>query len=121
MNKLNLIKIAMYLNTRCQNKGHGSWLIYEDDKIRIMYDTYFPNVDVSLKIDGDTYYGVYSSSGHGIVDKYKPGKWEFYCNEILLPKAIEVENLQIEDRKRREEQERLEKFGPIDDSKIFAS
>lgn len=113
-----LILIASYLKNNQIYKKHGYWYIYEDDKIKIMYDTYYPNVDVYLKINGEEKL-VLLRSGHGIVQQYHPGAWEKYCENVLLPKAIEAKKVAEAEREAREKKEKESRFAPIDDSKIF--
>ena len=114
-----LISIASHLTTESKYKGHGYWLTYEDDKIRIMYDTYYPNIDVWVKIDGAEKM-VLNHSGHGYNEEYHPGAWEKYISEVLYPKAVEARRIKDEEIKERAELQRIEKFGSIDDSKVFA-
>ena len=114
-----LIAIAIYLITSYQSKKHGGWNIYEDEKIKIMYDTYYPNVSTYVKIDGKENL-VISHSGHGITQEYHQGNWEKYISDVLYPKAIEAKRLSDIAEKQREEEKRQKLFGLIDDSKVFA-
>ena len=41
--------VARYLRTRYESKKHGGYYVYEDDKIIIKYDTYYPNLDIRVK------------------------------------------------------------------------
>ena len=118
MNIHNLIQIASYLTTSEKYKGHGYWLTYEDDKIKIMYDTYYPNVTVYIKTNGENKL-VLLHSGHGIDHEYHPGFWEKYADEVLLPKAVTKRGIRELKRKEQQDAERLAKFGPANDMAIF--
>ena len=113
-----LISIASHLTTESKYKGHGYWLTYEDDKIKIVYHTYHPDIDVWIKIDGVQKLVLKHSYGHN--EEYHPGAWEKYTSEVLHPKAVEARRIKDEKIKERAELQRIEKFGPIDDSKVFA-
>ncbi len=120
MDKSTLINIATYLETSRKYKGHGSWLIYEDDKIIIKYDTYYPNVDVYVKIGGETKL-VYLGSGHGNIQEYHPGAWEKYVDEVLTPRVREARQLKEANDSEQRIKEHLKLFAPIDDSAVFGS
>lgn len=113
-----LIEIAGYLTTEKKYKGHGYWEIYENDKIKIMYDTYYPNVSVYIKIDGKEEL-VLLHSGHGITQEYHSGAWENYCENILFPRATRAKQLYILKENEKLEKEKFKKFCSIDDSKVF--
>jgi hypothetical protein len=113
-----LILIVQYLTTDRKYKGHGYWLTYEDDKIKIMFDTYYPNASVYVKLDGKEQL-VLLHSGHGYNQEYHPGNWEKYVDEILYLKAVEARNIYDLEQREREELDNLNKFGAIDDSKVF--
>ncbi|MDO8610989.1 MAG: hypothetical protein Q7R95_10700 [bacterium] len=115
-----LICIANYLRTSYKGKGHGGYNIYKDDKIIIQYDTYYPNVDVSIKIN-DKWEQVLNHSGHGINYQHRSGKWEEYVSDILYPKAVEARRLSDLKDKQRKEEEKQKNFGSIDDSAVFES
>lgn len=109
--------VAKNMTTRTEYKKHGSYLIYEDDKVQISYDTYYPNLDVSIRMD-DKWKLVLMRNGHGFNQEYHPGAWEEYIKS-LAPKAIEAKERKERERLERERKEREAKFAPVDDSKIF--
>ena len=113
----NLSFIAQNLRTRHEGKKHGGYDIYEDDKVSIWYDTYFPNVSVYLMDEAKTC--VYSRSGHGIVSIHRPGAWEAYC-ESLMPraKAAGAEKASIIAAKNKREHDAA--FGGVNDSALFS-
>lgn len=110
--------IATYLKTRHESKKHGGYDIYEDDKIQISYDTYFPNISIYIKFPGKDSECVYSKSGHGILSIYHPGAWEQYI-DTLYPKALKAKDDLIQQRLEKEELERQKHFTPIDDRDLF--
>ena len=113
---VDLIHIAVNLRTRYQGKGHGGYCIYEDGKIQILYDTYFPNVDVYLKDANKTH--AYSRSGHGHVNVHHPGAWESYVQTLIpLADAAKTEKEAASAAREKCEQER--RFAPIDDRHLF--
>ena len=81
MKNINLIttttQIANHLTTRTESKNHGGYNIYEDEKIIICLDTYYPNLEILIKKDGNKI-PVLSRSGHGHNILYRPGQWEKY-------------------------------------------
>lgn len=111
------IDVARYLTTHHSSKKHGGYDIYEDDKIKISYDTYFPNVSISIK-DGEKLIPVYSRSGHGSIGLNKPGKWVDYI-KALAEKAAKIKNEREEAATIRRRQEHEKHFGAINDSHIF--
>lgn len=118
--KSQLVTIANYLTTKTESKKHGGYNIYCDDKIYISYDTYYPNVQVNLFIDGKiTLAALYS--GHGNTQEFHGGAWEKYVENILFPRALEAKAAYEEKCKRREEEQRRIKCAPLNDSAVFAS
>jgi len=111
-----LYAVANYLTTSRDYKGHGYWINYIDDKIKIRYDTYCPNYSVEISLDGkweSVFFSGYT------IQTYHPGAWEIYVEKVLLPKAKEA---RIIADKKEEEKKRIENeksYGTIDDSKIF--
>ena len=95
-----LIIIATYLKTRYESKKHGGYNIYEDDKIKIAYDTYYPNVDVYVKIDSN-WKLVLLHNGHGFDQEYHPGVWLKYVEDCLYPKALIAKTQHEENKKER--------------------
>lgn len=113
-----LITIARYLTTRYESKKHGGYDIYEDEKIKISYDTFFPNVEVHIN-DGGKWVLVLLHNGGGFDQVNHPGKWEKYVTDVLFPKAEKAKKLKLEKQKREKEIEHNNKYGAIDDSHIF--
>ena len=116
--KSKLIDIARYLKTRTEGKKHGGYLIYEDDKIKISYDTYYPNLDVHVLIDGD-WQRAAIYSGHGDTQEFHPGAWTGYVENVLHPKAQEAKKLAQQAQREREAQRLYERNCPLDDSAVF--
>ncbi len=118
--KSKLIAIAKYLRTESKGKKHGSYDIYRDDKIEIAYDTYYPNVDVRVFIDGKpATVAIYS--GHGHTQEFHGGEWCRYVTDKLYPlalKAREDYETMLENKRLAEQKA---KFGSIDDSSVFAN
>ena len=118
--KTELATIANYLTTRTESKKHGGYNVYEEEgKISIWYDTYYPNISVYVWIDGKMKL-VASFNGGGFTQKYRSGNWEKHVKETLYPKALIAKEKANEARRERERLAKQEKFGPIDDSSIFA-
>lgn len=118
--KSKLIAIATHLRTESRGKKHGSYSVYRDDKIEISYDTYYPNVEVTIFIDGSRT-TVAHYSGHGHTVEFHDGQWCRYVTDKLYPLALKAR----EDYETMLENKRLAeqnaKFGSIDDSSIFAN
>jgi len=118
----NAILIAKYLKTSHETKKHGGYDIYEDEKIRIRYDTYYPNMTIDIKDTGSTMYfhRVYSGSSIDNPGTYKPGKWTQYISKLSM-EAKKIEQQRKDEWKATVEAERLAKFGPVHSSldKIF--
>lgn len=110
--------IAKHLQTDYQSKKHGGYEIYEDEKILIKSDTYYPNLDVWVK-DGDKKVLVLLRSGHGYNQEYHPGKWEVYIHNVLMPRAIEAKNKKDAEFSVRQVIEKQSKTCPVNDEHIF--
>lgn len=108
--------ITKYLKTRHESKKHGGYDIYEDDKIEISYDTYYPNRSVYVKF-GSKKELVHVSSDDK-TSTHRPGKWEEYITE-LYEKALELKKKEEARNLEKAEKEKQDHFGTIDDSKIF--
>lgn len=117
--KSKLIKIAKFLMTEQEGKNHGSYLVYkEEGKIKIMYDTYYPNVNVYVWTEGKRALAALFS-GHGHTQEYHPGAWEKYVSDELYPKALEAEEKYNERMEQRKQQQRSVKFGALNDKATF--
>jgi hypothetical protein len=110
--------VAQYLTTRHESKRHGGYQIYEDEKVEIWYDTYYPNLEVYVK-RGDQKTTVLLRGGGGHTQEHHPGKWEEYVRS-LSPKAMAAKKTQERQLVEKREQEKQKRFGAIDDSHIFA-
>ena len=104
-----VIEICRYLETRYEGKKHGGYLIYEDDKVELSYDTYYPNCDVYVKTNGEKHH-VFGHSGHGHDYIRRPGAWENYIEE-LYKKVPEAKELKKKEELERQRKENKEKFG----------
>ena len=117
--KSQLATIANYLTTRRESKKHGGYNIYADDKIEISYDTYYPNVDVYVFIEGKKNLAALYS-GHGYTQEFHNGAWVKYVTDTLYPKAVEAKNASDLKRKEKESSERASRSSPLNDSSTFA-
>ena len=117
--KSKLVDIAKYLRTDYKCKKHGSYDIYDDGKVSIQYDTYYPNVQVHVYIDEKKTLAAHYS-GHGYTQEFHGGAWVNYVNDILYPKAIEAKNRSISLRAKKEEERRKKLFNPLDDRSVFS-
>lgn len=116
------INIAVYLKTAYQGKKHGGYDIYEDDKVRIIYDTYYPNVDVYVKTPDGAKHLVLCRSGHGYNQEYHPGDWEMYLQRTLLPLSVDARIKKEQKVKDEEARRNEEKYGAAGHelNKVFA-
>lgn len=114
-----LITIAKFLKTSHSSKKHGGYDIYENEYIKISYDTYCPNVRVYVKMNEQCKL-VLLHSGRGCNhQEHHPGAWEKYVTNVLYPKALEAKKLAEAKEKQDEQAEYLKKFGAVDDKHIF--
>lgn len=116
--KSKLIVIARHLSDQHESKKYGGYEVFEDDKIKIMYDTYYPNVCVNVKIDGKSEFAAIYS-GHGHCQEFHGGAWEEYVTKNLYPKALER---RVEKEKEKLNMDRLElskKNARLNDSAVF--
>lgn len=111
--------IATYLTDQREGKKHGYYEIYEDDKIKISYDTYYPNVHVVVYINGKRNLAAIFS-GHGNIQEYHGGAWEKYVINVLYPKALLKETQAKEAWARKKERENKIKNAPLNDGSVFA-
>lgn len=119
MNKDTLVSIANNLTTKYKSKGHGGYNIYQDDKICISYDTYYPNLQVNVCVDGKwELAALYSGHGHTI--EFHHGAWCGYVDDVLAPKAeaARIEKEQV--KKRRQEDAARAKSKPLNDAHVFS-
>lgn len=110
--------ICTYIPTKSQYKGHGYLEWYEDDKVRLVLDTYVPNMGVEV-MGKVGWIGVFGKAYHSRPHRYRPGKWEDYLRETLWPLA-EAKRLEVKaeiDRRGREEQR--QRYAPVDDAATF--
>ena len=77
---------AIYLRTGFSKNSRGGFDIYRDQKISIEIDANLPELRVDIR-RGDHWETVFVYSYHGFVRLYRPGKWEMYVINILLPLA----------------------------------
>lgn len=109
--------IAKRLCTYYIAKNHGGYDIYEDERIIISYDTYYPNVEVEVRDVGI----VFSCSGHypPRPSLYRSGAWIEYVRTLHV-KAVERHvNKEREAIRKREEQHQRQ-FGSVDDAAVFS-
>lgn len=112
--------VAGNMYTRYESKGHVGYEIYEDDKIEISLDTYYLNLSVYVKKDGERHL-VLLRSGHGNNQEYHHGAWEKYIVDVLYPLAQVAKQKRDEARALKEAEEYKKNYGdvPEDLNKIF--
>ena len=113
--------VAHYLKTRSETKKHGGYDIYEDDVLEITLDTYVPNLDVRLLIDGE-WVTVLSAGYHSYTrpQVFRPGAW---CDHLLGPLQKQAEQrrelLRLQ-ATTRQEAELVKRYAPVQDAHLFA-
>ena len=117
--KNKLIVIACNLTTEVQGKKHGSYDIYKDNKIKISYDTYYPNVEVNVFIDGESKLAASYCGGGGIAE-FHEGSWENYVENTLYPHAEEARKEKELKRELKRREEESIKSAPLNDKAVFA-
>ena len=110
--------VCTYTKTRYEAKSHGGYDVYEDDKIRVELDTYVPNVNISISLNGE-WQSVFSAGYGGSVGNFNRGAWVEYLLRVLLPRAEEVEAETIAQRESDMRQHEYERTAPIADSAVF--
>ena len=106
--------IAQYLTTRWQSKRHGSYAIYEDDKLSIWLDTYHPTVWVRLA----TGVLVLEREGSGSLVAFHPGHWLDYL-EPLAERAAAAAQEEDEYWQRKRAAIRQARSQPVNDAALF--
>lgn len=79
--KQTITLLCEYCTTKREQKKHGEYLIYEDDCVECSLDTYYPNIQVNVKVDVCKEL-VYLRSGHGNTQEYHPGAWEKHIHSL---------------------------------------
>jgi hypothetical protein len=112
--------IAENLYQSLAPNSYGTWHTYEDAKVIVRFDTYASNVDVFIRPENAAPIKVLFWNGPGqYAQSYKPGRWEHYLTETLLPKAAGAARVREEERKVRERNMENTLFDPVDDSEVF--
>jgi hypothetical protein len=115
-----LVTVAHYLCNRRDYTPDGSLLeIYQNNKIHIEVNTFAPTLSVRIYLRGhltQVYTRFHSSSA----STYRPGKWETYVMEQLLPQARRREMLERKAKQMKERVAEEEKFTPIADDEVFS-
>lgn len=108
-------RIARNLTTGYESKKHGGYDIYDDDKIYIKYDTYYPNLSVQIKDENNT---VVLSSSEYRVGQLHYGKWVDYLYTFIdkIDKVIEQKKIEDEEKQQKLHES---KYSDIDDSGLF--
>lgn len=111
------IALALYHpNATTQDKKHGAWHHYRDDKVLVSWDDYGCNLDVS--VIGLSYPVLIMHLRQ--VTRYNPGLWSEYLAKLAKP--IHQAQAQItEERERLCLQRQRELFAPIDDAAVFGA
>jgi len=110
--------VAKYLKTSYVAKSHGGYERYDDDKVCVELDTYVPNLAVYVK-RGNAQELVLHFNYGGFAQKYRPGKWQQYIMNVLLPRAEEAFYAELDYREDEVRQRHHEDFGPVDDDDVF--
>ena len=112
--------VATHLRTAHEQKKHGGYDVYQDDKLRISLDTYVPNLWITVISPDGELRPVFSASHFSWhrPSIFRPGRWTQYLLDLAQAAATKREELN-QQRQAREEENRLTHFGPIDDQEIF--
>ena len=111
--------VAREMHTETIEKKHGSYLIYEDERLVITLDTFGPNISISI-IREEQHINVFSA---GLPSWDKPGvfhqgRWMDYL-EKLSEKARTITLERKEAEWRRSQMEKQARFTPVDDLDLF--
>jgi hypothetical protein len=117
--KTMLIVIATHLTNQRESKKHGDYEIYEDEKIKIAYDTYYPNVQVNVKISGKSHLAAIFS-GHGHTQEFHGGAWEKYVSDVLYTAAVIKQQLHLEQKEQRKLDNDKAKNARLNDESVFS-
>ena len=112
--------VVKYLTTGRTTKKHGGYKHYQDRRLWIRLDTYVPNLDIQVMVDGKremVYSAAYNS--HASPQIYRRGKWVSYLKNVLLPKAEKAEKEQEKSQHEKDERERKRRYTPVDDAALF--
>ena len=111
--------VANHLTTHTARKSHGGWKYYRDDRIDISLDTYVPNINVKIMLDGE-WQEVYSAGyhNHDRPNRYKPGKWTQYLEELAAT-AGEARQAKENQQAKRDQEDQERRYGAIDDGATF--
>ena len=111
--------VAQEMHTQTIGKKHGSYLIYDDEKLVISLDTYTPTINISI-IREEQPINVFSA-GHRSWDRpgvFHPGRWIDHL-EKLSERAQTIALERKETERRRSQMEQKARFTPVDDSDLF--
>jgi hypothetical protein len=110
-----IIKVCRELHNSREGKKHGAWLVYEEKGLKLMYDDYHPSTWVGV----DGFDCVWSMRGGAhSPTTYRPGRWVVRLQGLYHLAREKAEQRKLDD-KRQAEQERLNRYGAIDDSAVF--
>ena len=115
-----VFEVVTHLQTSRDDKDHGAYLYYEDDRLSIRFDTWGSNCSVKVGSAGERQTVFVVSGGTTMKpDIFRAGLWVDYLHEVLLPRAEESKRL-VERRKAEEEAERNRRnYGKFDDAALF--
>ena len=109
--------IANTLRTSYAVKKHGGYNIYEDDRIHISLDTYVPNVDIAIRLNG-TWTTVFAAASGNTPSIFKPGLWVEYLHG-LQPQCESIKTQKEANRAAATAAEHDRCYGPVDDTALF--
>ena len=111
--------VAREMHTKAIGKKHGSYLIYDDERLVITLDTFGPNINISI-IREEQHINVFSA---GLPSWEKPvvfhqGRWIDYLEE-LSEKARTIVKERKKTEQIRSQMEHEARFNPVDDLDLF--
>ena len=111
--------VAREMHTQTIEKKHGSYLIYDDDRLVITLDAFRPHISISI-IREEQHINVFSA-GLRIWEKpgvFHRGRWMDYL-EKLSEKAETIVLERKEKERIRSQMEQEARFNPVDDLDLF--
>jgi hypothetical protein len=118
-----LVTIASYLMTEEVSKasGHGTFAVYEDNRLKVVLDTYVPNLKVFVNtgLKREKWACVLAREYTGLTHVYRPGLWEQYVQNWLFPKAQVAEERASRERREKKQEQKKINFSPVADEELF--
>lgn len=111
--------VAREMHTQTIGKKHGSYLIYDDDRLVITLDTFTPNISINI-IREEQPINVFIV-GHRSWDRprvFHQGRWMDYLEK--LSEKAETIALEKKEKERIQSQIKHEaRYNPVDDLDLF--